>query len=712
MNMFGSGSPLTKDNPLLQFINLGTIMNTIVTFTGIINALNFDFNTISNGFKYLVNNVGKTTIPETLKAFGFDLTAGFRLYDDIVKVFEPNSNYPIHQFAKEYVFKPPELIDDLYNPVNTILIQNTVSYNSVEDLIFGTINFFSNAIQSFCSTVMDFIGTILSPFSKIFDLVSRNLASRIGDILVFIDDIKGKDQSNDEPDEFDAIKDILIKFLHNGLSLQDLDIEAEIFKLINAFIGPESSLIKAIADFMPDTEISRVINFAYNMIDVFKDENGKISDIQKHINELPEGFFDFPIKALAQRIYDIFIKELPKYVSEKPLIDLNELNIKFITSENIRFLLDAVIDYSTEIYSNLDKTLCTTFSIPEETLKDVSKLLTKFGNDEDDLFDFVGEILFYAKFANKENCTLFAKTLRLGTKNILSTISRVSGKSAFPYTIVLNPVSSIANSFLTYFSQQKISIRAILEHIYPKSAVILDVAYEVFSKINGDLKLSDFLNLFPPKFINAYDTIANIQKLTKDGYFANNMTLPQLANAIVISSNSKSLKGREIKTSFEDLIPIKYLVASSKVIKDTPIEDLTTKKLSEALEIDQTKLINAATSLETSLSSDKLNTAAIIKTFTDFDVTNSFNSITGLVDKLLNNETISTNEVEAVIIAVVEDAKQKSIQPKTPKKGLSAGAIAGIVIACIVVVVGVIIGIVVYRWRYHKNSEDSLEYKP
>lgn len=662
-----------------------------------ISAANLDAGSIKSAILNIIDNQDRTTIKDAINQLGFDYTSIFDIYDKVLLLIKNNSRYSMTNFMKEYVMQPSNIIDDLVNTGNAIIVDGKASYANIEKLIFTIIKFVSNIARSVISFTFKILGMALGQLTAIFDFNSKGLNDRINDVTRFIDNLI--EESEHDKEYYEDVKKYFTDFRDRGLNVSNLlDNDEEIMgylKLGKEITNPTKPLLKAITDSDPKSDLSICIKFVLNVLGVLKNSQGKFSDIEKEINQLPDFVFGIELKAACQHYYKYILQTLPKSILEE--------KISAYLPDAVD-LIHSMFDVVNTLHNNLDKELTNITGIKEPELKTLCEKVASWTGDSEDIFSIIATVMAYFEMGTPENCTYAAETAKKVIGKGFYILSKLSSNSEYPFTLIFNTISGRSEKYSTLFNKKAITLKEFAKTIYQPLETLVNVVHEVTSRIKSDLTISEVIALVPKTFLNLDATIDKLKALQGNGYTHDNVTLPMIVDCITIGDKLKAGGN-----SFNDLVPLKLAVDASKAIKDTPPDQLTTKVVCNALEHDSDLITLKISNFEGKLTSEQTSLASLTKTFTNFDFSESFSSISNLAGKIANKEIITTNDVETTVKTVVEDAQQHTPKNPTPKK-LSSGAIAGIVIGCIAAVAIIVVVIIVVIRR--KNDDSEISQKP
>lgn len=190
------------------------------------------------------------------------------------------------------------------------------------------------------SFVFNLFEIILGQISFIFDFRSKGLKDRITNV---VDGLK----KIEDPSLTQAIQ-VLETFRDNGfnfnLVFSQMPEEIEsIVKLVELLSDPKYPIIRAVSDALPITDFGIYANFTLNILSVLSNGNGKIYDIKRNIDNLPdkgEGKEE-TIKDRLQTIYNFTLTILPKMILENPIVEwLGEMADHSLSEKIVSLILN------------------------------------------------------------------------------------------------------------------------------------------------------------------------------------------------------------------------------------------------------------------------------------------------------------------------------------------------------------------------------------
>lgn len=694
-----AGSATVGSTGLFQDANKEDIIEIMDNNADFFAAANLDAGSIKNALLYIVDNQNTITISGAINKLGYDIQPIFDIYNKMLETLKPKSGYTTPQFFKDYIIQPQSIVDEIVNNAGSIVVDGKFNYQYIENLIFAIVKLISNSLQIVFSFVFKELGVILGQLTAVFDFNAKSLNARINNVISAFDIIIARNPDED----LKEIRQRIIDFRDTGIDLSQLLPEEmmDFMKLGQQITNPTKPLIKAFADANPNSDFGVVVNLLLKILDVLKSGEGKMADIKKSIDALPDRkILDIELKSNCTKIYNYLFTDLPKSILEDPMVDwLGKIFDKEEASDFLNYLLELIWGIS----DNYEEKLTKIFELAESSLVNLFKKVDEWTGGTKDIIPMASEILSYFEMGTPENCTFAVQTSIKALGKVSYILSKLSSNSAFPFTIIFDTISGRAEKYSKLFNQNQIFIKDIANTIYPSLGILIDVANKVASNVKNDMKLKDFLALVPKTFLDVIETIKKLDQVQSEGYTYNNVTLPMIVNCITISNKLK-VGGN----SFNDLVPLKLAFDAATKIKETPADQLTTKVVCTALNQDPDLFTLKVSSFEGKITSDQTSVASLTKTFTNFDVTKSFTAISNLAGKIANKEVITTNDVETAVKDVVEDAQQHIPKDPTPKGTLGTGPIIGIVIAC-VVVVAVIVAVVIIIKKRNANDSDGAQ---
>lgn len=561
-----SGSVIINDTKIFEEIDKDQIIAVFDNYSDFIKAANLDPEHLKDAIINIYDNQATTTISSALNQLGFDYAQLFDMYDKILKLFQTNSNYPITQFLKDYVVQPPSVIDEIFSNLKIIIIDRKVSYKVIENLILSFVKFFSNILHSLFQFIFKVLELVFKPISHILDFNAKNLNSRINDVVNGIEKLITSNSSYYSV--LEGVKIILTEFRDRGLKIGNfISGKNEIVRIINhvrEIANTKKSIIIAIADADPDSDFGIFVHFALNISKILKDGQRKMIDVEKCINELPQRF---SYKSDIKILYDTFFKALPSSIIYESFVDWfgQIINSRLDALDMLEFLFDE-LDY---LHSSLSLSISDEFGINETEFVANYERIAEFTGGSRDIVDFISTYLAEESLGSDENISFALQTVFKLTGRILNTISKFKDNSAFPFTMILEPISRFAEKYAKLFSKEKIYFKDLFDVIYKPLNILIVVIYEVSSKVKKDLTYGELIEMIPKTFIDAPATLDNIMKLPKEGYTYKNITLPKIVDCIVI--------GNKLKTgnSFNDVVPLKLIVDASIILNTTEPGKLT-----------------------------------------------------------------------------------------------------------------------------------------
>lgn len=667
---------------------------------GFILALNMNVEQIQGGMNYIIENLNNISIINSFKHLGFDFTPIFHIYDRLLDIIKKGTNYTFNHWFREFVYQPPQLVDKLMDAERAIYAKNKFTYTAIENYFLSLIHLATYSFQSGFTFVFNVLSYVLKPLSMVYDFNSRSPHTRINDAINNLDCLISTTNSS-EKEIYEYIKQILLDLDTSGFNFTKILDDHIIYHLnvLKEFTDPKASIFKACSDTLSDTDFGKLIGLLFKILDVLKKENGKILEIKTFISSLPESWFNSNLKSSVEYLYNIVMKTFPSEVNNWPIIDWDILHIGEDT-------LNSLLEMAKKLKENYNRNFCSLFNINKLYFVQAAGMISTYIETNVDTFDLASDILGMSEFASYRNVSFFVKTIKLSASRTFGTLTRLRYYTAFPFYLMLDAFSSKLENYHNLFNKEKTPITEFLRTINPKYLRILDVLYAVFKDAKSYFTVKQLLSRVPFDFLDVPATIDNIYKLTEQGITAEHITFPQLASCISIKSNIAN------PVSFEDLIPLKAIAHAAKVLNETNENDLTTSVVADAFGMNVDKVKDFAHKAESTIASEKVSLSNIIKTFSDFDLTNSFASVSNLVGRILSKEKITANDIEATVRIIIEDANHHKASKEIPK-GLNTGAIVGIIAACVFAAVAItaLITYILMRNRRHNDymkSEMSL----
>lgn len=665
---------------------------------GFMKALNLDSEKIRRGILYIYDHSTTITMGEAFNQLDTNLHDIFLIIDKLTNLFKRGSYYSLRQFAIDMLFRPPSTsIDDFYKSAKTLLIEDKFTLKSLEKFIFTGIKIVCNIVQSALNLLFEMIGKTLGQFEKVFDLQSRNLQIRVKDAVESMDRLIDFDPDSKE---YKIIRQALLQFGIYGINARELfegsdkfDVFAKIFADL---ANPKMSLFEVFADSFYFLDIGQVNNFILNVTKVLLDETGKFMTINQSISELPRYFMGFEIKSDISNYFQSIIKYIPDELYNKEIADWSYSPIDPYT---LASLIDSMLINSQNIVENLDKSVCQAFGIKENEFVQACKSIAINAKGEQDVFETLTSILIASEFASDTNCSYFSQTLKTTIVSISTVFSKLNDYSAFPFSLIFKPFSEYNKKIADMFSKDTVRLNELIELFAPKYKVLLDVIYKTFNGINSDIKMLDFLKRFPTEFLDIIPTIDNLNDIHKNNVTGMNIKLPQLSDAFIIR--------KSLDITFEDLFPIKRLTYAGKTLISTKLEDLTTRRFLNALQVEPEVFKSKVSALKSALLSENISVANIINIFSQYNLSKSLNTISNLSEKALKDIYLYPSDIETLFNNIIEDAHQNSHdQPVTPKS-FPTGIVVGVIATVILTIIVATIVIVVLKRR--KRPEHTTE---